>query len=622
VSFVAIILGCCALGLFVVQRLVWLAPTRVGWLFYLANIAGEIGPKRLGVRRELLEASVAFTGVVLLTVGGTPIFVVAVVIILLLSQIALLQRIERRFLVTAWVRHDRFGPNPAEPGLLRGLARGYPSPSTHPELTVTLNGPFVTRCPYLDLGTLVIGRRIAIEVLVGNHALTPTQTAIRLCFELPSCLHVDGDVERLLSPLAPGQVHRVSITLEPTAAAPRSWLLVQVMWGDTTCTHRIAIQNIVSQGYKVRNAAIRRYPGACRSAFAWRGDMDIYDTSTLQSIAGLDITFGLAARYRMPQTMYLSTRLSLDETAARGWAEHYGIDRGAGEIPRFIQWMHERVEFCHRADYPFESDRPYLVELGNHGHLHFGNDTSAAEENGWHTRSRMGAGVYPWLGCDRGSLAEQRDNALEARRWCEKLFGFTPRSWAMPDRTRDKNTAAAMEAAGCEVLSDSDVRTWDNILRQPKPHFATGSGAVELTKRYPGDPQHLLHYWMNLFWIHRAHRLGIPVVFMCHQHMRLFDGWACTRLTEGILRHVLHAFSGDLWINTVYGIGVYWRDVLSERRSVELSMDNGIVTVRSHATLAHFKVPVDLELEGGGHTTILVDLKPGSQVRLDARGLL
>jgi hypothetical protein len=615
-------LGCCALGLFVVQRLVWLAPTRAGWFFYLANIVGEIGPKRLGLRRELLEQFAAFAGVVLLAVGGTPFFVVAGVIILLLGLVVFLQRQERHLLVSAWVQHDRFGPNPSEPGLLRGLARGYPSPSTHPELTLTLIGPFVNRCPLLDLGALVIGRRFDLEVVVGNHALTPTQTAIRLHFEVPPCLHLDGKVEQILSPLSPGQIHRVSINLKPVAVAQQSWLIVKVMWGDSTSIHRIVIQNIASQGYKVRKAAIRRYPGACRSAFAWRGDMDIYDTSTFQSIAGLEVTFGLAARYRMPQTMYLSTRLSLDETVARGWAEHYGIDRGAGEIPRFIQWMRERVTLCHRADYPFESDKPYLIELGNHGHLHFGTDTAAAEENGWRPHARMGAGIYPWLGNERGSFAEQRDNALEARRWCEKLFSFTPRSWAMPDRTNDKNTAAAMEAVGCEVLSDSDVRTRHNVLLQPEPHFPSGSGSVELTKRYPGDPQHLLHYWMNLFWIHRAHRIGIPVVFMCHQHMRLFDGWACTRITEGILRYVLHTFSGDLWINTVYGLGVYWRDVLSGHRAVDLSLDDGVVTVRSRAALAHLKIPVDLELEDGGSATILVDLEPGSQVRLDARGLL
>ncbi len=85
----------------------------------------------------------------------------------------------------------------------------------------------------------------------------------------------------------------------------------------------------------------------------------------------------------------------------------------------------------------------------------------------------MGAGNYPWLGEDRSSLAEQRDNAIEARRWCEKAFDYTPKSWAMPDRTRDEHTPAAMEAAGCEVLSDSDIRTVHNVLLQPPPHFLT-----------------------------------------------------------------------------------------------------------------------------------------------------
>jgi hypothetical protein len=608
-------------GLVVAQRLVWLARTRAGWLFYLANVLGEIGPKRLMLRRTTLDAGVALIGVTLLGVGGVPHIALAAVVIGLLALWVLLQSQERRLLTAAWTREDRLGPAPSGSGGLRGLARGYPSPSTHPELTVTLVGPFVTRDPHLDLGTVALGRRVELDVVIGNHALTPTQTAIRLRVASPACLAVAGDIEQMLPALSPGQAHRVPVTFVATSAASRVEFEVLVEWGEATWASAVRVERIVPQPLRVRAAAIRRYPGACRSAFAWRGDMDLYDTSTFQSVEGLEATLGLAGRYRMPQTLYLSTRLSLDESEARAWADHYGVERGAGDIPRFVEWMRSKVELRHRASYPFDSQKPYLIELGNHGHLHFGTDAAAAAENGWRPRSRIGAGVYAWLGGERGSFAEQRDNALAARRWCEKLFGFTPRSWAMPDRTRDECTPAAVEAAGCEVLSDSDVRTRDNVLLQPTPHFAPGSGAVELTKRYPGDPQHLLHYWMNLFWVHRAHRVGIPVVYMGHQHLQLFDGWACTRLTEGILRYVLRAFRGDLWINTVYGIGVYWRDVLSERRAVSISLEDGNVTVRSSAPMAHRGVPVDVELEGGGRSTVLVDLEPGGQVQLDARGV-
>lgn len=621
-SLIAFISGLCALGLFVAQRTIWLAPTRGGWIFYCANIIGEIGPKKLKIRRTFFDAGIALTGVVLIAIAGTPLHILLGIIVLLLGLTVYLQNQERRLLDAVWTRMDRFGPLPTDPEKMRGLAKGYPSPSTHPALTVNLIGPFVARVPHLNLGTLTAGRCFDLEVLIGNHALTPTQTSIRLKIEVPSCLQIEGEVERLLTPLYPGQVHRVPISFRAAGTTPHSWLQIEVLWCDAVITRRVEIKSILPETPQIQNAVIRRYPGACSSAFAWRGDMDLYDTSTFQSIEGLEKTFGLAARYRIPQTMYLSTRLSLDEAEARAWAEHYGIDRGAGEIPRFIRWIGDRVTLCLRAEYPFESNKPYLIELGNHGHLHFGTSTAAAAENNWRPNSRMGAGDYPWLSDEKDSFHEQRDNALETRRWCEKLFGFTPRSWAMPDRTRDKHTAAAMEAAGCEVLSDSDVRTRDNVLGQPRPHFSKGSGAVELTKRYPGDPQHLFHYWMNLFWVHRAHRLGIPMIFMCHQHMRLFDGWACTRLTEGILRYVLHNFSGDLWINTVYGIGIYWRDVLSDRAAIKVSLDRGIVTIRNNAKTAYYKVPVDLELEGGRATTLLVDLMPEKEVRLDSRGLL
>src|SRR5512133_2759467 len=100
----------------------------------------------------------------------------------------------------------------------------------------------------------------------------------------------------------------------------------------------------------------------------------------------------------------------------------------------------------------------------------------------------MGAGNYPWIKDGADSFEEQRDNAIECRRQFEQHFGFTTKSWAMPDSTSDEHTPRAMEAAGCEVLSDSDISHKDNVLFQPPPHHPKGTEVVELTKRYPGDP--------------------------------------------------------------------------------------------------------------------------------------
>ena len=619
-SYVAVVVALLLLAPLVAMRLLPLARTRLGWIVYGANLFSEFAVKKLGLGRFRAEAAVAVGGVVLLGVGAGASAAIAAGLALGLLELAVRRR-ERWLLTTAWALTDQLGAVPHRAESTRGLATGYPAPSVHPDLTLNLMGPFTVRSPDYRLGTLVVGRRVEVELLVGNHTIVPTQAGIRVTASASDCVLLEGPEEQVLAPLASGGCHRHRVAWRVAGPGGRQRLAITVEWGDVQRVLELRVDRCLDQeDVRVESATISRYPGGCRAAFAWRGDMDLYDTSTLQSVEGLEVTLGLGARYRMPQTMYLSTRLALDEVAARAWAAHYGVDRGASEIPRFIEWVRDRVELVHRAPYPYESARPFFLEIGNHGHLHFGTDTAAAAENEWQTRARMGAGIYPWLGEDRSSFAEQRDNALEARRWCERLFDYTPKSWAMPDRTRDEHTAAAMEAAGCEVLSDSDIRTIHNVLLQPPPHFPAGSGAVELTKRYPGDPEHIFHVAMNLFWMHRAHRLGIPMVFMCHQHMRQFEGHACTRFTEAILRHALTAFNGDLWVDTVYGLGTYWRDALSpEARVVEVRVAEGGIRVTNGGGLAHHRVPVDVQFAGGGRATYLVDLAAGASREIALR---
>ncbi len=473
------------------------------------------------------------------------------------------------------------------------------------------------------MGALIVGRRFELRLIIGNHTIVPTQTSIRVRIQAPASLKHDQDFGELSGRLRPGETHVLTQNWTVLAKAAQGVIRLVVEWGHFQRELEILFQAVGNAtDARITEAVVTRYPGACQSAFAWRGDMDLYDESTLQSIEGLEATLGLAARYRMPQTMYLSTRLSLDKAAATQWGEHYGADRGARRIPEFIEWMRSNVDLRHDCTYPFVSSKRFLLELGNHGHLHFGTDTASAAENGWKTKARMGAGFYPWLGEDCSSFGEQRDNAMETRRLCEEFFGYKPKSWAMPDRTNDRFTAAAMEAAGCEVLSDSDVRTRHNVLLQPPPHHPRGSQAAELTKRYPGDPQHIYHVAMNLFWIHRAHRKRIPVIFMCHQHLRQFDGYGCMRFTEYTLRCVLHQFNGDLHLNTVYGIGKYWREVLSRQtRRVSVTVESGRqARVRNGSDFDLREMPLDMELSDGSRFTVLVTVGAGQEILVQADG--
>lgn len=589
-SVLFILAGFAALAAVALARLFCLARWRVGWAMYLANVAWEIFPKKIGIGRFPLEAAAAVLGLGLLQAGGAPWGVTVAAGAVLLG----LELSNRRW------------------------AKVLLADEVPPGLVLTLEAPFVERLPRYRLGVLAAKRPFEIGLTISNPMKTSTTTEVKVRMDAPENWQAAPSRDQCLGPIPSGGIGQWTWTLHPDAS-PFGALEVIVECGREI--HRL---RIVHDGCRpigaaqITQAAVSRYPGGRRCAFAWRGDMDLYDTLTWQSIEGLETTLGLAARYAFPQTMCLSTRLAFDEAAARAWAAHDGRDHGAAEIPRFIGWLRDKVELRHAWAYPMRSSRPYGMELGNHGHLHYDTATSAAPENGWKSHARMGAGKYPWVGDDASSFGEQRDNILEAARWCRNLLDYTPRSWAKPGRCNDADTARAAEAAGCEVLSGSDIRARDNVLFQPPPHHPGGTRAVELTTRHPCDPQHVHHYAMLLFWLHRTKRLGLPMVYMCHQHMRQFEGKACTRFTEQVLRRVLLDFHGEFCIDTLFGVGKYWREVLSPvTRRVTVAREGGRLFVENRSDMDFERVPVDLELADGGRSTVLVSVRSGEKITLD-----
>jgi hypothetical protein len=384
----------------VAVRLIFLIRGRLGWINYLANTFSEFFVKKIHWSRTSVEVILVLVGVTLIGVAGIgwewPLGVSA----LLLGLELYVSKVERWMLTTSWTPIDPIGLKQSEVRVAKELARGYPTPSTHPELTINLVGPFVQRKPDYELGTLLVGRQFELRLIIGNHTIVPTQTSIRIQVEAPPELSIDPDASEPVPRLEAGQVHEICQRWTVLGSYGAGVVSLTVEWGNFSRCLQVRFDRCKRGASKVASAAITRYPGGCRSAFAWRGDMDLYDESTLQSIEGLELTLGLAARYRMPQTLFLSTRLSLDQTAAQQWAGHYGVDRGAVGIPQFIDWVRENVDLRHECNYPFTTRKRFLIELGNHGHLHFGTDTAGAAENGWRPKSRMGAGVYP--------VAEQR----------------------------------------------------------------------------------------------------------------------------------------------------------------------------------------------------------------------
>jgi len=585
-----------------VTRLTMLASGPFGAIFYYSNVMSDFFMKRGHLPRGLVEIILFAVGLGCLSLADVKFWPYMFIVALVLILLELWTRItERRILNTVYAFKDLRRNNCIRSQKNSMHYGAIPSPSVHPELVINFSGPFVRRMPNYQLGDLPLGRTFEIGIIIANHSLMPCQVPIFVEINSGLDLQLDSPAHIKISPLESGDFFCDTLRFVARRISAGGEIAVAVAHGSQRKITSIKYTSIFdSARCKFAVASIMRYPVASQAAFAWRGDMDLYDTTTFQSVDGLSKTLDLASRYRFPQTLFLSTRLSLDAEESSKYYGYFGVSRGQDHVPKFIRWMKTHVEFRHEIRYPFRSEKPYALELGNHMHHHYGTDAAAAQENSWRLLSGIGAGVYPWMSGDQDSFSEQRDNALAARRMMEVTFGFTPKSWAMPDSINDRFTAAAVEAAGCEVLSDSNSSHVQNVLVQPPPHHPEGTAAVELTKRYPGDPQDLFHMAMVLYWIHRAHRRSIPVIFMCHQHLRLFEGHACTRFTEAIMRYVLTRFNGDLHVNTVYGVGIYWQEVLSPKtRKVEVKCLTDRVEVRNMGVNNLEDLPLDVRYEDG-----------------------
>lgn len=606
----AIFLGLALLVPLALSRSLFLARSSAGWVMYLPNVLLETLQKRLRVRRGSIDAVTAVVGCVLVGFGSSfelGLLAAALYMALVLENMARERAIMNSTYGTVEVAGLRRADRSAE---------RYPGPCLHPDLTVTIEGPFVRRVPSLDLGVLPAGRHLRLDVLVANHGRVPLQRDVEVTIAVPAGWNVRGDCARLLPPLRIGEVSRLEFVMDPVEGSGLGELEVRARSGRSDVRIRMRTGRVrpISAG-DVKSASITRYPGGRRAAFSLRGDFDLYDEQSFQSISGLEDAFGLSMRYGIAQSMYLSTRLSIDHAAAEEWAGHHGVSRGAALIPEFVAWMSRNVDLRLSAPYPAHGSKKFVIELGNHGHLHYDTDASGHPGNGWKPGAKPGAGRYPWQGPDSSSFGDQRDNILEASKWCERLLGFRPRSWAKPGRGNDAYSPAAVEAAGCEVATGSDIGPKDNVLRQAPPHHPVGTRIVEITARYPSDPQHVQHCAMLEFWICRAHRRGIPAVVLVHQHMRQFDGVACSRITEHLLRMVTRDFGGDLYLETLYGIGRYWLDVLApETRTVTVETSESAVVVVNRGTRRVNSIPVDMVLRDGSRLTALVDAEPGSTV--------
>jgi hypothetical protein len=373
-----------------------------------------------------------------------------------------------------------------------------------PQLIVQLKGPVLDRGPVHELGAWPVGRQENFEFILLNpadrvHCQFPLEfefaggaDAVEIANN-PSGLHPGPD---------PGEVLRLPFSLRAARPCGRTTLTYRLRLGSYETSGALAIDTIFDPaGVRITEAKIDRWKGGARGAWCWRGDVDLYDPATWQSIEGLRPSLELARRYRVPHTMFVSARLTLDEAESAAHSKAFGLDRRSHEIPALIKWIRREVELKNVMDWPATSAKPYCCELANHYWLHYGTHSAAEPGNDWKIGALPGQGKYAWSQANGDSRQEQTDNARRCVETFQRLFQFTPTAWGIPGRGSDPFTPEAIEAAGMLISGDSDCQAFVNVFRQPAPHHPRGTKRmVELSKKYPGDPLvgdqlALLKYW-------------------------------------------------------------------------------------------------------------------------------
>jgi hypothetical protein len=584
-----------------------LARTRAGWVFYAANVFYELGVKKFrlqGLRRSTIDAGLMACGLAgVALASGSLVATLGVALVCALHELAI-GWANQALLTQVATRMDR--------------SQGIDAQLPVPELGLIVRGPFVSYGLTHDLGVVWATRPLSLEVLVLNHGPVPLQYPLELAALADA--GIACEVQGPEGPAHPGPSEvvkwRLIVVASPTSTPVR--IVVRLRTGGIERTRVLRIAEARTELTAVR-AEVRRWKYGHRAAFAWRGDQDLYDPPTFQDAQGLREVLGLARRYRMPSTLYLSGRLSLVEDEHRQFCTKLGLDKRTAEIPSFVDFLRREVTLEPEQEFPHTSGTLYACELGNHYYLHYQSYVVAHEGNGWTWDAGLAAGTYPWMTGSKGdTLAEQRDNARANADLFERVLGVRPASWGIPARCNDANTPRALEAAGVEVSSDSNARRADNVLRMRPPHIPEGCDRlVELTKVYPGDPLTYYHHGMLRWWLGHALRTGKAFVFMGHHHLRLYQSAACIRYTEALLRDVISGSNDAFWPATITAIGRYWRDVLSPTcRALEVRVEAGRVWVKNSGSRNLEAIPVDIELAGGGRTCALLTLGPGEQVQL------
>lgn len=597
-------------SVFFLSKCFFLAPFRIGWLMMFASVIYESLQKKYHWHRWTMDA-----GAMLLLVAGwswlaSPWAGLLTVVIAVLAW-TYTMRLDVQARTDELAHQDHRFSVAAAP---------HQIPMPIPDLILTVRGPVLERNGTLELGDWPEGHVDQFNLLILNPSIIVPQ------WPLTIAITKDGDGIGLTSDPSgdvkapdPSDFTVIPFGLCTGQPGAGGTVRISVTHGDMTLTETLCLRRVVPAAEaKPTTAVIRRWKGGARAGFGWRGDQDLYDPSTFQSSEGLRRALGLSRQFRLPSSLYLSARLSLEEQPLREFGNHFGFDRRPQEIPDFIRFLKEDVTLDPMLEFPFDTQPGLAMELGNHMYLHYGTHAAAAPENNWSWRAEMGKGQYAWQGEAKDRFSEQRDNALHNLKVIREKLGITIQSWGVPGRANDADTSRALEAAGMVVASDSDAPAWTNVMRLTPPHHPSGcKHLVEISKKYPGDCNNIYKIAMLDYWLHAARRTGRVFLYMAHHHLLMYEGTSCYQLTRAFFHKTLRDCHGDLYAATVSALGLYWERVLCpEHKWVDISIHKNTIIVTNRGCETLDGLPLEITMQNGTRYMTLVTVPANDQIEV------
>ena len=596
-------------AIFMLSKCFFLSAYRVGWVMMFANVIYETLFKKFKWNRGCIDA-VILPGLTLLwfLIAG-PVWAMAMSLVMSMAWIVTL-RIDQRW---------RTGEIAHQDSRYTGRV-----PIPVPRMVVNIRGPILERNKILELGDWPVGSSESFEILILNPSSIVPQFPMEVTVETDSPgvkVTMDGSFKGICPDPAQYQTIPFKITSTERSKEP-VMITVRVSHCDTVWIRKLRLRSVFSlDGASIQSAQIRRWKGGARAGFAWRGDQDLYDPATFQSEQGLRHALGLSYRFRLPSTLYISGALSLNQDGHKAFCDHFGWDRRTEEIPGFIKFLCDKVTLQNELEFPMDPDRKFAMEIGNHMYVHLGTHTGAAEGNNWKSHAWIGDGRYPWQQeGDADSFTEQRDNAIKNAEEILETLGVKVTSWGVPGRTCDSQTSKAVEAAGIEFGTDTNASAFINVFHLVPPHHPEGcEKLVEITKKYPGDPDNAWKIAMLKYWAQAARRREQVFLLMAHHHLLLYEGCACTNMLNEFFYYILGDCQGDYYIATVSSLGKYWQSVMSPKNKciyVTVSDDN-TVTVENKGREKLEELPLEIKLNDGREFMRLVDVDPGQSVQVN-----